>query len=371
MFLNTTLEIGGAEMLEAELVRQLDRRRFAPEICCLKERGKLGARLAAEVPVFDRLIGSKWDATVLVRLARLFRRRQIDAVITVGAGDKMFWGRLAARLARVPVVISAIHSTGWPDSIGRLNRMLHGLNDAFVAVAAPHGRFLIEEQGLSPSKVFVIPNGVDTDRFAPRPQDLKLRQTLGLPVDAPLAGIVAALRTEKDHQLFLDVAALVRREIPNAHFLVIGDGALLPQLKQHAAHLQIADAVHFLGARSDVPQLLNQLDVVLLTSRNEANPVSVLEALACGKPVVASRVGSVPESVIDGEVGYLIEPGDAAGFARHVTQLFSNPALAQSLGAAGRAHVVANWSVDRMITGYEELIERLAVQASSAAIRCC
>jgi hypothetical protein len=124
MFVHTSMPIGGAEMLTVEIVRRLDRRRFAPEVCCLKELGPLGEQLAEKVPTHAGLLASKYDVRVLRRLTRLFRERPIDVVITVGAGDKMFWGRLCARRAGVPVVLSALHSTGWPDGIGRLNRWL-------------------------------------------------------------------------------------------------------------------------------------------------------------------------------------------------------------------------------------------------------
>ncbi|HEV3417737.1 MAG TPA: glycosyltransferase, partial [Pirellulales bacterium] len=220
-------------------------------------------------------------------------------------------------------------------------------------------------EGFPESKVYVIPNGVDVDRFCARPADLCVRRQLGLPADAPVAGILAALRPEKNHEMFLRVAAQVRREVPSAHFLVIGDGPERAKLERIAAELKIADAVHFLGTRPDVPELLNLLDVLLLTSRNEANPVSILEALACGKPVIATRVGSVPESVLDGQVGYLVEPESADAMARRVVELFRDPNLAQALGAAGRQHVVDNWSLDRMVAGYEELLIRLHTQKTA------
>ena len=120
--------------------------------------------------------------------------------------------------------------------------------------------------------------------------------------------------------------------------------------------LGLTDAVHFLGTRPDVPELLSLIDVVLLTSHIEANPVSILEALAVGKPVVATRVGSIAQSVLDREMGYLVEPGDASAMAGHVVELFRQPKLAAALGAAGRQHVVANWSLDRMVEGYEDLL---------------
>ena len=122
MFLVTSLPVGGAETLLVNLVRRMDPDHFAPSICCLKELGPLGEELATETRVYSRLIHGKYDLGVVRRLARLLRRQRIDAVVTVGAGDKMFWGRIAARLAGVPVICSALHSTGWPDTIGRLNR---------------------------------------------------------------------------------------------------------------------------------------------------------------------------------------------------------------------------------------------------------
>ncbi|HEV2968620.1 MAG TPA: glycosyltransferase [Pirellulales bacterium] len=365
MFLNTSLEVGGAETLLVNLVRRIDRTRFAPEVCCLKTKGELGELLGAEVPVFSDLLRNKFDPRILGRLKRLFRDRRIDAAVTVGAGDKMFWGRLAAWRAGVPVIASALHSTGWPDGIGRLNRWLTPLTDMFIAVAAPHGRHLVEREGFPESKVCVIPNGVDINRFRARPSDPRLRRQLGVPASAPLAGILAALRPEKNHEMFLQVAAGVRRQIPSANFLVIGDGPEREKLERIAAELKIAGAVHFLGTRTDVPELLNLLDVLLLTSRNEANPVSILEALACGKPVVATRVGSVPESVLDEQVGYLVEPESVDAMTRRVVELFRDQSLAQALGAAGRQHVVDHWSLDRMVAGYEELLTRLHDQKTA------
>jgi glycosyltransferase involved in cell wall biosynthesis len=366
MFINTTLEVGGAETLLVNLARRLDRTRFAPEICCLKSRGKLGAMLADEMPVFDEFLRSKHDLRVLGRLTRLFRRRRIDAVVTVGAGDKMFWGRLAARRAGVPVICSALHSTGWPDGVGRLNRLLTPLTDAFIAVAPPHGRHLVEVEGFPAEKVRVIPNGVDVDRFCPRGRDMMLAAQLGIPPAAPVAAILAALRPEKDHEMFLQVAAKLRERSADAHFLVIGDGPLRSRLEQLTRELSLTDCVHFLGTRSDVPALLSLATVVLLTSRNEANPVSILEALACGRPVVATRVGSVPEMVLDGRVGYLVEPQDVAGMAERVGELFADPAKAEIFGATGRQHVVAHGSLERMVWGYEQLLSELHEQKTTA-----
>jgi glycosyltransferase involved in cell wall biosynthesis len=359
MFIITSMHVGGAEMLLSDLIRRLDKTRVVAELCCLKERGTLGDTLAEQIPVHANLLAKKYDLRLLSRLTRLLCQRQIDAVITVGAGNKMFWGRLAARRAGVPVIICALHSTGWPHQITWLNRRLTNITDAFIAAAQPHARHLVHSERLPAPRVWVIPNGVDTDRYRPSRPDSKIRAELGISSGAPLAGIVAVLRPEKNHEFFLQVARRVRHEVPDAHFLVVGDGPRRGDLESLARQLELSKCVHFLGQRTDVPDVLNLLDVFVLTSRMEANPVSILEALASGTPVVATRVGSIGETVLDGRNGYLVEPGDASSMATRLAELLQDPARARQFGSAGRRHVVQNWSLERMVSGYQELIERL------------
>jgi glycosyltransferase involved in cell wall biosynthesis len=356
MFVLTSMPVGGAETLLVNLIRRLDRERILPELCCLKELGPLGEELSDEVPSFSELIHHKTDLRVLGRLTRLLRWRRTDALVTVGAGDKMFWGRLAAWRAGVPVVASALHSTGWPDGVGRLNRMLTPITDAFIAVAAPHGQYLVEREKFPRRKVFVIPNGVDVDRFAAGGERLAVRKELGLAPTTPVAGIVAALRPEKNHELFLRSAAIVLTRVPEATFLVVGDGPLRPGLEALASELGIARAVRFLGTRSDIPRLLAAMDVFALTSRMEANPVSILEAMASSRPVVAPNVGSIAQSVADGVTGYLTDEGSADQTAGRICELLENVELARTMGARGRQTVVERWSLDVMVRGYEQLI---------------
>jgi glycosyltransferase involved in cell wall biosynthesis len=375
MFLQTDMRIGGAEMLTANVIRRLDRGRFSPELCCLKQRGELGEALADEIPVHHRLLRNKFDLRVWPRLTKLLRARRIDAVITVGAGDKMFWGRLAAWRVGVPVILSALHSTGWPDGVGRLNRMLTPITDAFIAVAESHARFLIEHERFPAHKVAVIPNGVETDRFIPLANMTDIRRELWMGGSDPpwsrlseardrvseklgyVVGIVAALRPEKNHVLFLEMAHRVVRQLPETRFLIIGDGPCRASLEQAARELGLASRVLFLGSRDDVPRLLAAMDVFVLTSHIEANPVSILEAMSVGRPVVATNVGSIHEAVVNGETGFLVPPGDAEQLAECVTRLLLNPSLSRCMGSAARKAVVERWSLDAMVQGYERLIE--------------
>ncbi len=370
MFVITSMPVGGAETALVELVRRMDRQRFRPEVCCLKQLDALGTVLAEEIPTFTGILANKYDFAVLWRLTRLMHRRRIDAVVTVGTGgDKMFWGRLAAWLAGVPVICSALHSTGLPDRVEFANRLLAPLTDAFIAVAQPHADYLAAHEGCPAEKVCVIPNGVDVERFHPRWPSRSLQSEFNLDPDVPVAGIVAALRPEKNHEMFLYVAALVRRAMTTAQFLVVGDGPQRATLQSLAHSLGIADCVHFVGTRSDVPEVLSLVDVLLLTSHMEANPLCLLEAMASEKPVVATRVGSVCETVLQGATGYLVSPGDSQRMAEHVLELLTNGDRAASMGRAGREHVIAQWSVEHMIEGYQDLLERIYTKKSMAAAR--
>lgn len=360
MFLVTSLPVGGAETLLANLVRRMDRTRFAPEIACLKDRGPLGDELSAEFPVHCRLIHHKFDVLVLWRLWRMFRSRQIDVVVTVGAGDKMFWGRLGAKLARVPVILSALHSTGWPDEIGKLNRLLTPITDGFIGVASNHSKYLVEVEKLPASKVHTIYNGIDTERFQPN-RKRAIRSELGIPDTAKVVAILAALRPEKNHRMFLEGAAEIRRHHPEAWFVVIGDGPLRATLETLAAQGGVADVTRFLGSCPDVDRLLPAADVLALTSLNEASPVSLLEGLSCGIPAVAPDVGSISETLVDGTTGRLFSVGDKAQYVQSVLDLLANDDQRRRMGEQGRRVVVETRSLEAMVAGYEALIERLYV----------
>ena len=357
VFMLSSMPVGGAETLLVNMVRRFRPDRIEPLIVCTKEPGPLGEQLSFDFPVTSNWLFNKYDFTIVPRLASYFRRERIDALVTVGAGDKMFWGRLAASMAKLPVICSALHSTGWPDGVGRLNRLLTPWTDRYIAVAKSHGSFLVDWERFPESKVAVIPNGVDTDRFRfHATARVSVRQELGLPETVRLIGIVAALRPEKNHSLFLDVAKRISQRFPSAYFALIGDGPERSAIERKIDQLALKDRVFLLGNRKDIPRLVASLDVFALTSHNEASPVSILEALSCSIPVVSTRVGSVSETVMDDWNGFTVEPGDTEAFASKIATLLQNPDLAVSFGSNGRDHVVSRYSLDTMVKGYEELI---------------
>ncbi len=375
MFVITSMPVGGAETLLVNMIRQMDRSRCQPFVCCLKDKDVLGEAIADEVTVFSDLINHKFDVTVLGRLKRILVENDIHAVITVGAGDKMFWGRLAAKRARVPVILSALHSTGWPDGVGRMNRMLTPITDGFIAVAENHGKFLVDFEKFPQSKVFVIPNGIDSDRFQ-RDENARAewRKRMDIADNDPTVGIVAALRPEKNHQLFLQVAQQVKSKLSQAKFVVAGDGELQADLEALADELGIANSVRFLGSVDDIPGVLSSLDLFALTSDNEASPVSILEAMSCELPVVATDVGSVSQSVIEGKTGFLVPTQNVDAATTSWLSVLEDLKEARILGQNGREHVLQYSSLQSMTDSYLDLISglysrRVFKRADSAEIR--
>ncbi len=366
MFVITSMPVGGAETLLVNLMRRMDGKLIRPEVICLKEPGPLGEQISGEYPVHSHLLAGKWDLGVLPRLARLLHRRRADVVVTVGAGDKMFWGRLAAHLAGVPVIASALHSTGWPDGVGRINRWLTRITDAFIGVADSHGEFLRDFEKFPAEKVRVIRNGVDCATFTPCPSArAEVRRELGLDDKTLLIGIVAALRAEKNHGMLVRSAAKLREKFPDAHWLIVGDGPERVSIESYAELLGINDRIHLLGTRHDTPRLVAALDVFTLCSLNEASPVSILEALACGVPAVSTEVGSVNESIVEGETGLLIPSGDADAMTEAVSRLLSNSELRQAMGTAGRKLVLRSGSLESMVEGYQ----RMALELYDARVK--
>jgi glycosyltransferase involved in cell wall biosynthesis len=218
----------------------------------------------------------------------------------------------------------------------------------------------VEKEGFPAEKVRVIPNGVDVQRFRPNDEArAAIRREFGLPPDAPVVGIVAALRPEKNHELFLNAAAAVLARRPEARFLLVGDGPRRGDLERQAAEGKLQNAVRFAGSRSDVPALLAAMDVFALTSHNEANPVSILEAMAVGLPVVATHVGSVAESVADRQTGYLVAPGAVDETAARWLDLIEDQPRRRTMGDAGRCRIVERWSLDVMVEGYQDLITEI------------
>lgn len=355
-----SLDVGGLERVVVDLVRGLDRDRFSSVVYCLEREGTWAGdvRSACErVASLDKPPGRSYGLPT--RLARMLKRDRVDVVHTHNFGP-LLYGGLAAKLARVRGVVHTLH--GAEASQRREHRTFQRLRlfDRMVAVSDDVKRVAVEWGGVDPSRLTTVYNGIDTSRYSPaagRSEEARRRLGLG---EENLVGIVARLTPEKDHATLLDAFRIVVDTRPTCRLVVVGDGELKGALVSRSQALGIEDRVIFLGSRSDVPELLPALDVVVLASRAEGLGITLLEAMAAGRPTVGARAGGIPEVVVDGETGLLVAPGDAPGFAAAITRLLDEPQLASTMGRNGRARVEARFGLEGMIRSYEAIYEQIS-----------
>lgn len=360
--------VGGAERICQDILLRIDRDRFNPILLCMREPGPLAEAVAQEgIKVYSNLTSDKYDFTVALRLHRIMRQEQIHALETFGSGEKLFWGRLCAKWAGVPAITSSLHKTfikGKKHSVESLNRRLWRLNDRIIAIGEASRDYLIRYEGVPPQKVTVIYNGVDLERFKPRPPELRIKRELGIPEENQVVGILAVLRPEKAHQVFLESAKMISRELPNVSFLVVGDGSERTRLEKLASELGVDRRVIFAGNRTDIPEVLSFFDVAVLCSDPyiETLPTAILEAMAMAKPVVATEVGCLREMVIEGKNGYLVPSRKPRELAEAILGLLKDRDLAQNMGGEGRRRVENLFSIERMVGKREELFEEILEQ---------
>ena len=359
---NPTRE-AGAEMVLVQAAARLNPARFQV-ICGLltpDEDQLIPPGLATLNFAMPRLQGLAW-LWFFLRLCRVLRREKIS-IVHVNSYIPGNYVRLAAILTRVPLIIDHWHGfTRFSLKRKVICRLLGRFTDLSLAVSWGVAAHLVQQCRLDPDKVRVVPNGIDWARFQPGRAKNAVRQELGLPPNLPVVVLVARLdHWGKGHQELLKALALVKDRHP-VQALIVGGGRRQQEVARLAQSLGLADAVHFLGTRRDIPDLLGAMDVFVLPSHSEGVSLALLEAMAAGLPVIVSRVGGLPEVVRHEENGLLIPVGDAAALAQSLARVLEAPAWAQSLGDQARQDIRTHYSLDRLgreINAiYEELVEK-------------
>jgi glycosyltransferase involved in cell wall biosynthesis len=219
--------------------------------------------------------------------------------------------------------------------------------------------FLIEHEGVPPEKITLVPNAIDLRRFSPGlVARRESRAKFGLLPDVPVVAGVGRLNPQKNFSLFLEVAKVLAGKFPEVRFLLAGEGPEEGMLRDKARELGIGDKVNFAGYVADSREVYVSADVLLMPSRFEGLPMTLLEAMAMGLPVVASRLDGIAEVVEDGREGFLVDAGDAAGFADRVARVLESEAVASGIAVAARAKIEAGFSVDRMTSAVEGIYGR-------------
>jgi L-malate glycosyltransferase len=346
------LQPGGMEHGVVKLVNGLEKGRVRSSVCSTKPAGELKHLLAPSVRLFELHRRDGNDPKLVWTLFRLFAAERPDVVHTHAWGT-LFEGLVAARLARVPVFIHGEHGTLQLRPHQRwLQRRGWAAADHVLSVSSRLADRIAHETDFPRDRIRVIRNGVDLSRFGQTDRTLA-RKALGVPLDARVLVTVGRLVPVKDHVNLLEAMALLRRDGLDAVLLIAGDGPLRSSLQTRADALGLADHVRFLGHRSDVEVVLGCADAFVLPSASEGLSNTILEAMASGLPVVATRVGGADEMVIDGRTGHLVPPQLPPALADALSGVLKDAATRREMGAAGRARSEAEFSLESMVRRYE------------------
>lgn len=355
---------GGAEKKLLELVKCMDRSKFNTVICSLglvehirDEFENIGVKVYT--------IGRKKriDVSLIPRVARLMKDQQIDVVMsTLFYADVL--GPLAGRLARVKAIFSweTISAPEWLYK-RRLYPYLFAIRfcDRVIAVSQATAQFLKEKRKVAPEKIMVIPYGVDLQKYR-NGDNSDIRQRLQLGQDELVVGVVGRLHPQKGHRYLIQAAEKIVTEIPNVKFVFAGDGDLRGELEAQIRSQGLENNFRILGYRDDIPEVMRAFDIFTLPSLYEGLPNVVLEAMACGKPVIATAVDGTVEAVVDGKTGLLVQPADVDALRRSLITLLRDRELAQRMGKNGRLRVETQFSLEKQVQRFEQLYESFVGQ---------
>jgi L-malate glycosyltransferase len=356
-----SLRVGGAEVLAARLARRL-REDYRFLFVCLDELGTLGEALRAEgftVHVLGRRPGVDWGCAR--RLASLLRREQVD-LLHAHQYTPFFYGMMARLLYRRPPMLFNEHGRTFPDypRPKRMvaNRLLLRRRDRVVGVGQSVRQALICNEGIPAGRVKVIYNGIDLLPFADDTHDRgAARRELGLGDDDLAIIQVARLDSLKDHATAIRALDQVVARCSEARLLLVGEGPEMPKIRELVHGRALEPYVRFLGLRGDIARLLSAADIGLLTSVSEGIPLTLIEAMAAGLPVVSTDVGGVREVVEDGRTALLAPSGDDDALAEAILRLAGDPALRERMGCTGRRRAESAFSERRMHDEYLKLYE--------------
>lgn len=303
---------------------------------------------------------SEWSLSAVLFLARILKRERVQ-VIHMHASHACTLGGWAARLAGVPVrIISRRVDFSVRSNPFRRLKYQWGV-DRIVAISEGVRSVLIGD-GLDPNRIEVIRSGIDPRPFDPNYPAGMARLELGIPDQSPVVGCVAHFADHKGHRYLIEAAARVAAAVPDVRFLLVGEGELRPQIERQIKELKLEKHVILTGFRNDIPRLLAAMDIVVLSSHLEGLGTSLLDAMAMARPVIATRVGGIPEMVEDGVTGRLVPPRDPAALAGALIELINRPDERKRMGEAGRVRMLSMFSAEAMVAAteavYREILTR-------------
>jgi glycosyltransferase involved in cell wall biosynthesis len=366
LFVITSSGIGGAEKVLYHTTRLLDPERYVASICSLKEKGQVARD--AEITGIEvhclamadgeRAYGWISSITALFRLTTYIMKVRPTIVHSFLFRANII-SRIAAFLARVPLSISSVRVMGGEkDYYHTIERVTSGMVDHYITVSDSVKEYLIHKANILPEKITTIYNGVTLNGLMPEGKE-STPLNFGIKPHDSVVLSVGRLHQQKGHDYLIRAIAIVKREVPTVKVLIVGEGEEENDLKNLVKSLDLSEEVIFAGLCREIGKILNFTNLFVLPSLWEGMPNAVLEAMAAAKPVVATRVGGVPELVVDGKTGLLVAPQDSDALAHAIVELLRNNERARRMGNAGRKRVREHFSLTAMIAKTDRLYQEL------------
>jgi len=361
LILESLFHLGGIEILLYNILQNLDKSRYNAVLCSLYQPGPMGEPFIKEgFKFYHDLIKNKYDIRALFKLMKIIKENNIDVIYLVTQPLTLFWGFLIGKLCKIPVVclIGNTVDIGLHPKLNIYKLMLPFV-DRVVAQANMQKIYWMKISRIPNRIISVIYNGINTEKYNVRVDRNEKLKSLGVDTSHKIIGIVGRLADLKGHDIFLKAARLVLKENKEVSFLIVGDGPEESRIETLANELDIHKKVFLLGFRNDLPELIRIFDIAVLSSRTEAFPMVLLEYMACAKPIVATRVGSISEILINGYNGLLIDSENPKQLAEKINFLLKNPDYADNLGKKGKKNVAEKFRIETTAAKTQELLEQL------------
>lgn len=363
MFIVHSLGIGGVEKLVYDMVRELKNRGIESSVCCLDYVGAWGEELKRDgFKVFNLERKEGLDLSILKKIKLILIEEHPD-ILHPHQYTPYFYTVASCFSLRRPRIVFTEHGRFFPDRI-RIKRVIFNqftqfFTDAIIGVCKFTKEALVKYERFAQNRIEVIYNGIKIEEFSADIDVVLKKKTLQLNPDNRIIGTVGRLCIEKNHKMLIKAFAEVKKQISNVKLLIVGDGELRVELEALSQKMDLDKDILFLGERQDIPDLMKIFDLFVLSSDSEAASLVLLEAMASGLPVVATRVGGNPELVLDGETGILVERGNYKNFAQAIIRILQMNDLKTKMGIAGEKRVIENFTFEKMVDAYIGLYNKL------------
>ena len=355
------MDIGGAEKVFYDLAEGLSLDiGYRLTVVCLYGQGRLGDRLAAKgVEIHENILKDKFDAAGIFRLADMLRDKAPDILYIAGQAVTQAVCLAAGIFAKIPLKVIGFHShnlvrRSWIKSL--TDKLSISSADYITCVSESQKKHLVFDKRAQSEKIKVIYNGVDTKIFKPSAGN---RHACSLPDNSIVIGAVGSLRKEKGFDILIEAMPEVLKNYPDAFFVIAGEGKERNELEKMALDLKVNPSIRFLGERQDISNIIPMFDIACSSSRTENFPLSILEYMACAKPVVATKVGGVPEMVKDGFNGITVDTESPEALAKAIVYLINNKELRKTISTDARKTVEENFTVEKMVQNYKDFFREI------------